>query len=199
LANPGVLSIFNKGFRENVNLQIKIVDSPDVTSEIFIDDLRHLLIPSVKSNHSMLGCQNKSAILFIDHCTCHCSDGVKRELAEHRILLIIYPPRPSHLFEVLDTVLFGKLKAAKKRVLRDLTLGREINHLMGKFRAYEWATIGLTVKSEWEKAGFGYERRDGTAHPFVNAGKIRASSEFAEIWAIDYPEDRLSPRKHQQA
>jgi hypothetical protein len=96
-------------------------------------------------------------------------------------------------------VLFGKLKASKKRLFRDLTLGREPNHVMGKFRAYEWAIISLTVKSAWEKAGFGYKRRDRTTHPFVNQGKIRASPKLAEICAVDYPEDRLSPRKRQQA
>jgi hypothetical protein len=35
--------------------------------------------------------------------------------------------------------------------------------------------------------------------PVVNDGKIQASLEFAEVWVINYPENRLSLRKRQEA
>jgi hypothetical protein len=45
-----VLGIYEKGARENIDLQRKIVDSPYVTREIFIEYVRRILIPAVESN-----------------------------------------------------------------------------------------------------------------------------------------------------
>jgi hypothetical protein len=123
---------------------------------------------------------------------------MKRELAEHGILLITYPPLCSPIFQVLDTLLFGRLKAEKKHLLRDLNLGRDLDYVMRIFRAYELATTSLTVRSSWEKTGFGFEQRDGAWYLYVNETKTRTSPEFAEVWALNNPEESLSVRKRQQ-
>jgi hypothetical protein len=96
-------------------------------------------------------------------------------------------------------LLFGRLKAAKKGLLRDLNPGRDLNHVMRIFHAHELATTSLTVRSSWEQAGFGFEGRDGTWHLYVHETKIRTSPEFMEVWAINYPEERLSSQTRQQA
>jgi hypothetical protein len=157
-----VLGIYEKGVRENIDLMIKIVDSPYVTREIFIEYVCSIVIPAVESNRLSPGCQNQPAISFCDNCVSHCSDEVKRELAEHGIMLIRYPAHISHIFQVLDTLLFRRLKAEKKRLLRDLNLGRDLDHVMRIFRAYELATTSLTVRSSCEKTGFRFEQRDRT-------------------------------------
>jgi hypothetical protein len=66
------------------------------------------------------------------------------------------------------------------------------------FRAYELATTSLTVRSSWEKTGFGFGQRDGTWYLDINETKIHASPEFAEVWALNNPEESLSVRKRQQ-
>lgn len=121
-----------------------------------------------------------------------------KELAFHEILLITYPPHTSHIFQVIDLLLFGRLKAIKKQFLRDLTLGRDLDHAMRIFRAYEQATTNLIVRSSWEKAVFGFERRDGTVYLCFHEAKLRESPEFYEFWRIDYLEGRLSTRRRQQ-
>jgi hypothetical protein len=67
------------------------------------------------------------------------------------------------------------------------------------FRAYELATTSLAVRSSWEKTGFGFEQRDGTWYIYVNETKIRTSPEFAEVCALNNPEESLSVRKCQHA
>jgi hypothetical protein len=66
------------------------------------------------------------------------------------------------------------------------------------FRAYELATPSLTLRSSWEKTCFGFEQRDGTWYIYVNETKIRTSPEFAEVWALNNPEESLSVRKRPQ-
>jgi hypothetical protein len=189
-----MLGIFEKGDCETIDLQIKILSSPYVTGEIFLEYLRIVLIPTVESSRSLPGCKNKPAILFCDNCACRCSDEVKRESAEYGILLIRYPPHASHIFQV-----FGELKAAKKCLLRDVNQGRDLDHVMRIFHACELATTILAVQSSWQKAGFRFNRRDGVWYLYVNETKIRTSPEFMEVWPINYPEERLSSRRRQQA
>jgi transposase InsO family protein len=133
-----VTGIFDEGVREDIDLRIQILESPYVTHTICVEYVRAVLIPAVDSDRSVAGCQNKPAILFCDNEASHGSDEVNLELAEHGILLLTSQPHTSHIFQVLERLLFGCLKSAKKRLLRDLSLGRDLDHeshsqkLMGK-------------------------------------------------------------------
>jgi hypothetical protein len=121
-----------------------------------------------------------------------------KELARSWILLISYPLHTSRIFQVLDILFFGRLKVIKKRLLRDLSFGRDLDHDMRIFRAYELTTTNVTVKSSWEKAGFGFQGRNEKVYLFPHEEKIRESPEFAEVWVIDDPKERLSSRRRQQ-
>lgn len=103
---------------------------------------------------------NKWAILSCDKWLFHYSGKVMKELSEHKILLMTYTSHTSHIFQVLCTLLIGRLKAAKKRLLRDLSFGCELNHVMEIFRAYGFATTSLIIWSSWEKADYGFQQWD---------------------------------------
>jgi hypothetical protein len=49
-----------------------------------------------------------------------------------------------------------------------------------------------------EKTGFEFKHRDGTWYLYVDETKIRTSPEFAEVWALNNPEESRSIRKRQQ-
>jgi hypothetical protein len=197
-ARQSVLQVFEMGVRDGIDLRIKIAQSPYITKELFLEYLREVVIPSIESNRDLPGCRGKPAIIFCDNCSCHCSEDILRELAHHGVLLITYPPHTSHIFQVLDVLLFGRLKLAKKHLSRNDDLDPQVDHAMRVFRAYEIATTSTTVRSSWEKAGFGFVKRDGTYYLWVDEGKIRRCPEFCEVWQIDYPEARLSQRRRQQ-
>jgi hypothetical protein len=130
-----------------IDLRIEIAQSPCVTRESFLRYLRGVVIPSIESNRDLLGCQRKPAIIFWDNCSRHFSEDIFQELANDRILLIIYPRNTSHIFQVLDVLLFGRLKSAKKHLPRDDELDPHLDHAMRVFRAYEIATMNTTVRS----------------------------------------------------
>jgi hypothetical protein len=190
--------VFQRGVRDGIDLRIQIAPSSYITTDIFLQYLRDVLIPVVESNRGLPGCRKKPSILFCDNCRCHCSDEILQELANHGILLLPYPPHTSHLFQVLDFLFFGRLKAAKKHLPRSETHFAQVDHVMPIFRAYEIATTSTTIRSSWERAGFGFHQRDGALYLWVNEQKIRDADEFAEVWRIDYPEADLSPRRRQQ-
>jgi hypothetical protein len=79
--NREVAAIFDCGERENIDLQIKIVDFPYMTGDIFIEYLRHTLILAVESNQRLPDCLNKPAILFCDNCARHYNEEILKEMA----------------------------------------------------------------------------------------------------------------------
>lgn len=57
--------------------------------------------------------------MFCGNCSARCSGDVLRKLVWYGLLVIIYPAHTSHLFQVLDVLLFGILKRARKYQRRD--------------------------------------------------------------------------------
>jgi hypothetical protein len=103
-----------------------------------------------------------------------------------------------HLFQVLDLLLFGRLKVAKKYIPRADAVPTDTGHLVRIFKAYELVTTSTTVRASWKKAGFKYCKLDDTFQLLVNDGKIRDSLEFAEIWRMNFSLVGLSARRRVQ-
>jgi hypothetical protein len=111
--------------------------------------------------------------LFCDNCKAHGPEGLLKKLARQGIPVLTYPSRNSHVFQVLDVLLFGILKRAKKIERRDDRLAPEVDHILRLFRAYEKVTTSTRVRMSWDRTGFDFERRDGTTYLAINEAKIR--------------------------
>jgi hypothetical protein len=93
----------------------------------------------------------------------------------------------SHPFHVLDLLLFGRLKAARKYIPRADADPTDTDQLAGIFKAYELVMISTTVRASLKKSGFKYCKLDDTFQLLVNDGKIRDSPGSAEIWRMNFP------------
>jgi hypothetical protein len=99
-------SIIEMGVRDGIDLRIRIPTSLDIATDISLQYVWNVLIPAVESNRMLPGCWKKPSILFCDNCRCYWSDEFLPELANHGILPIKYLPDTSHLFQVLNVLLF---------------------------------------------------------------------------------------------
>jgi transposase len=183
---------------DDVDLKVEIASSPYVTQAIFNKYINEVLIPAVISNRGLPRCKDKPVILFCDNCSAHCSDEVLGKLAKCGILVIADPPHTSHIFQVLDVLLFGILKKAKKYQRRDDTLRREVDHVLRLFRAYEQATASTKIRAFWLKTGFDYETRDAATYLILNETKIRQGDALREVWLFDYHPLRTSKKRASQ-
>jgi hypothetical protein len=186
------------GIRDGTDLRIKIQRSSYLNTELLLEYVRGVFLPAVENNRKLPGYRGNLAKLFCDNCSCHCSDEILRELASHGIFLIAYPPHSSHIFQVLDVLLFVKLKSAKTSIPRDLTQSPIINYVLCVFQTSEEATTNTIVRSSWQKNGFGFIQRDDTFCLWIDESKICSSATFSEMWNTDYSESGLSGRQWQQ-
>jgi hypothetical protein len=121
-----------------------------------------------------------------------------KEFAERGVVVMTYPSHISHLFQVLDLLLFGRLKSAPNDIPRADADATDTDHLVRIFKAHELVTTRTTVRASWKKAGFQYCKLDGRFQLLVNDGKIRDSPEFSEIWCMNLPLEGLSARRRVQ-
>jgi hypothetical protein len=128
-AQPAALDLSQHPVRDGNDLEIEIVSSPCITSVTFKRYLDTILIPAVEADREIPGCAEKPTILFCDNCSGHMSDSILRKLACHAILVIAYPPHTSHIFQVLDVLLFGIAKRSKKYQMRDDGLSVDVETL----------------------------------------------------------------------
>jgi hypothetical protein len=112
--NRGAKTLFETGIRTAIDMMMEIREPAYATAEIFRRYVETVLFPAIVANRKLPGCRNKPAILFCDNCASHCSEGRFIEFARHGVLVLSYPPHTSNLFQVLDLLLFGRLKSAKK-------------------------------------------------------------------------------------
>ena len=90
---------------------------------------------------------NNLVILFFDNCSSHFDEGLSETLAQHIVLVITYPSHTSHIFQVVDLILFDVLKVHKKYFKKNDQIPPKIDHLYRIFQAYEQSTYSTSVRS----------------------------------------------------
>jgi hypothetical protein len=197
-ATASARKLFDTGVRDHIDLIIEVRQPAYVTAELFHCYITEVFFSTLETNRQRTGCENKLCILFCDNCSIHCQDQLLKEFAESGAAVIIYPPHTSHLFQVLDLLLFGRLKAAKKYISRADADPTDTDHLVRIFKAYQLVPTSTTVRTSWKKAGFEYCKLDDTFQLLVNDGKIRDLPEVAQIWRMNFPLEGLSARRRVQ-
>lgn len=184
--------------RENVDLSVLFKRPAYVNADIFQWYIFNKFMPVIQSERKDGSPEENIAIAFWDNCRCHCSDDLYRSLAEDWILVVTYPPHTSGLFQVLDRLVFGVLKMAKRDVRKDPKLELEIDHARRVFVAYERATGSETVRAAWRRTGFDYIRSHRVWNLEMNSEKIQNFDEFKEIWERNYQESQMTARRQNQ-
>jgi hypothetical protein len=172
--------------RDGMDVRIRIAQSPHIAKKMFPEGVRDVVVPTVEVNRDLPGCQAKPAVIFCEYCSCPYFDDILQGLANHGILLITYPPRASHIFQMLDVMLFRRLKSAEQCLPYHQDLEPQVDRTICVFRASDIATTSMTIRGSWEKPGFGFIRRNDTCCRWVNENKIRRNPEFQEVSQLDW-------------
>lgn len=197
-SDPTLDQIFDLGIRRDTDLILQVSNSSYVNKQIFNNHIINNFIPQVEIDRKFVNLMDNPAILFFDNCSSHLDEELLQTLAQHMIIVIAYPSHTSHVFQVLDLLLFGVLKVHKKYLKKNDQIPHKIDHLYRIFQAYEQSTCSTTVRSAFRKAGFEYFEKDGLNYLKLNREKIEKSANFQEIWDFNYPEENLTPRRKKQ-
>jgi hypothetical protein len=156
--NRGAQKIFDTGIPRDIDILMEIREPAYAAAEIFRRYIETVFFPVIAANRKLPGCRNKPAILFCDSCARRCSEDVLAEFARHGVLAPSYPPHTSNLFQVLDLLLVGRLKSAKKYLPRNDQASALIDHIIRTFKACETVTINTMVRAVGRKQGLSMPR-----------------------------------------
>jgi hypothetical protein len=138
--------LFDTAARDHIDPIIEVRQTADATAELFHRYNTEVFFPALETNRQLPGCENKLSILCCDNCSIHCQDQLLKGFTERGVAVITYPPHTSHLFQVLDLLLFGRLKAAQKYIPRADADPTDTDHLVRIFKAYELVTTSTRVR-----------------------------------------------------
>jgi hypothetical protein len=170
---------FDAGVRDHINLIVTVRQRAYATAELFHRYITEVFFPALETNRQPPGCENKLCVLFCDNCSIHCQDQLVKEFDERGVTIITCPPHTWHLFQVLDRLLFGRLKATKKYIPGADADPTYTDHLVRIFKAYELVTTSTTVRASWKKAGFEYCKLDDTFQLSLTMGRFGIRRDLA--------------------
>jgi hypothetical protein len=116
----------------------------------------------------------------------------------HGVIIITYPLHISHIFQVLDVLLFGVLKRAKKYQRRDDSLASNIDHVRQLCQAYKTTTTRTMIRYTEARTGLGYQARDNTTSLVVEEDRIPLIDGFRGISQFDSHPNQLSRKRAAQ-
>ena len=146
---PDLEKIFQLGIRRDPDLSLHVWNSNYMDKETFCDRIINKFMPQVLNDRKYCGCDTLQAILFIDNCSSHLDPDLLEILADNLILVITYPSHTSHIFQVLNLLLFGVLKVYKKSIPKNDQNSPKIDHLYRVFHSYELRTCSITIRSSF--------------------------------------------------
>jgi hypothetical protein len=195
LTEHSVTEVFNSGPRDGVNLKNEVAKSACVAKEIFKSYADTVLMPAVESNRTFEWFNGEPAILLCDNCSAHCTEDILQRLTGHAVIVLTYPRYTSHISQVLDVLLLGVLKRAKKNQRCDDELPTQVGRVLRLFRASEQVTTSTPVRVSCVGTGFQCEERDNARYLTVNKAAIWASTGLREALGFDPVLDSLSARR----
>jgi hypothetical protein len=146
-----------------------------MNEQTFYDYLETQFVPYVQNLRAKLVQPNQRGILFMDNLYSPCSGRCLQIIADNNILVISFPPHTSHVFQMLDLVIFGAMKKHKASIEKNRDLNPSADLIFRVFRALELATCSTTIRASFQKAGFIYDVHGNSVILRVNEEKIRAS------------------------
>jgi hypothetical protein len=99
-----------RGVRLGVDLVLRRRSKPYVNAVLFFECVNNIFIPylnELRESEQMNACE---AVLLMDNCSPRVSDHVVAILTNVRVRIIIFAPHTTHVFHMLDVVLFDALK-----------------------------------------------------------------------------------------
>jgi hypothetical protein len=105
-----VKRLVSRGVRLGVDFVLKHRSKPYVNRKLFLDYLKTIFVPyltEIRDSEELDGCE---AVLLMDNCSPHIADDVIALLTSVRVRVITFAPHTTHIFQMLDVVLFGAMK-----------------------------------------------------------------------------------------
>jgi hypothetical protein len=151
-------------------------------------------LTELRDSEELEGCE---AVFLMDNCSPHIADGVIAILTRVRVRVITFASHTTHIFQMLDVMLFG---AMKKHAIGLETLDEEqpaAAFLLKVYHDFKQTMIEVNIWGAFAAIGFSYDIAQNLYGLVFNKEKLRQSPGFVELWERDTPLESLSKRRRE--
>jgi hypothetical protein len=167
----------------------------DVNANFFFEYINDIFIPYLNELRESEQFHASEAVLLMDNCLPHISDEVIAVLTISHVRVITFAPHTTHIFQMLDVVLFGALK----KLASDLEMWNKESDIAAfiikLYHDFKQTMVEVNRWGAFLAIGFSY---DITQNPYTllfDEEKFRQSRGFMELWVHDTPLESLSTRR----
>jgi hypothetical protein len=185
------------GVRLGVDFVLKHQSKTYVSAELFLDDINSIFISYLNELPQLEELARCEVMLLIDNCSPHLGDAVIAVLTRKYVRVITFAPQITHIFQVLDVVLFCALK---KRAIRLSTLDQEQSaaaFIIKVYHDFRQTMVEVNIWGAFLTIGFSYGISQNLYELLFDEEEFRQSRGFLELRERDMPFESLSRRKQQ--
>jgi hypothetical protein len=102
--------LMRHGARLGVDSVLRQRSKSYVNSTLFFEYVNNIFVPYLHELQETEEFETYEAVLLMDNCSSHMSDGVIAILTRERVRIVTFTLRMIHIFQILDVVLFNALK-----------------------------------------------------------------------------------------
>jgi hypothetical protein len=187
--------LMRRGVRLGVDFVLKKRSKPYVNRTLFLDYINSVFIPYVNELRESEELYDCEAVLLMDNCSPHMADEVITALTNARVRIITFAPHTTHVFQVLDLVLFGALKKHATALQLFDEESDTVAFILKLYHDFKQTMVEVNIWSAFEAIGLTH---DITQTPYglaFDEEKFRRSRGFVELWNRDTPLESLSRRR----
>jgi hypothetical protein len=180
-----------------VDFVLKHISKPYINRKFFLDYINTIFVPYLNGPRESEEFAQCEAVLLIDNCSPHMGDAVIAVLTRENVRVITFAPHTTHIFQVLDIVLFGALKKHSAR-LSTLDVEQPAAALIIKvYHDFKQTMIEVNIWGALSAIGFRYDISREPYQLLFDEEKFRQSRGFLELWERDVPWESLSRRRQE--
>jgi hypothetical protein len=189
--------LMSRGVRLIVDFVLKNRLKPYVSRELFLHYIKTIFVPyltELRDSEELEGCE---AVLLMDNYSLHIADDIISVLTSVRVRVITFTPHTTHVFEIVDVVLFGALK---KHATGLETLHKEepaAAFLLKVCHDFKQTMIEVNIWGAFSPIWFSCDIAQNPYGLLFDEEKLRQSRGFVELWERDTPLENLLKRRRE--
>jgi hypothetical protein len=110
-----------RGVRLGVDFVLKHRSKPYINGKLLLDYINNIFVPYLNELQESEEFAQCEAVLLMDNCSPHMDDAVIAVLTRQPVRVVTFAPHTTHIFQLLDLVLFGALKNIPLASARSMT------------------------------------------------------------------------------
>jgi hypothetical protein len=102
--------LMHQGVRIGVDLTLKQQSKPYLGANVFLEYMNIIFVPCLTELRGTKEFETRRVVLFMNNCSSHTSDDIITIVTRKRVKMFTFAPHTTHIFQMLDVVLFWALK-----------------------------------------------------------------------------------------